>query len=306
MSPSGPALVLLLFAGCAIESAGLRPGPDSRARPSDGGGIDTGMQPSDGGPDTGRPVDGGRLRTDGGGGTGRCAPPDDGTVALWDFESGLPSELIDVAGGHDGTLTAGAGAVASIDGCGSALSFAGSEPPAHGIVPDDAAFDLAVGSLDFWLHLDGDFGDDTAPTRGILSRDAMDSSRPGHMTVFATGGGSVVFRLQSPAGDVLLCSDPIPRRTWTHVGIVFGPPEAELFIDGTRATRTDSTWVPLLGSIQCGIDGAGGIDGNDNPLVVGAASWLSREGAADAISSHIAPAAIDHVRLSSVRRDFSR
>ena len=73
-----------------------------------------------------------------------------------------------------------------------------------------------------------------------------------------------------------------------------------------RGTTARLPAGPLLGSIQCGTNGAGGIDGNDNPLVVGAAAWLSGEGSADPVSSHLAPAALDHVRLSSIRRDFSR
>jgi len=239
-------------------------------------------------------------------GSGRCPETDDDTIALWDFESGLPTSMVDVAGGHDGTIASGAMGTPSVGGCGTALLFGGSDPPAHVEVPDSPEFDLSVGSLDFWLRFDGEITNNDAPMRGIISRDAMFTETDGHLAVMLTGDGTIVARIQTGSPHIYQCSERIARGTWTHVGIVFGPPVAGLYVDGRRATRTDTITVPLLGDLQCGTNGSAGIAGNDNPFVFGAGAWSSAEGSATPLDGYLAPAAIDHVRLSSVRRDFTR
>ena len=283
-----------LLLGCAIDTAGLRPADAGGRRDARGGDAQPPVDAPDA-PDAPGARDAG---------TGPCASRDADTIALWDFESGLPTVLRDVAGGHDGSGVRGPMAVDGPEGCGTALGLGGSEPPAYGVIPDSTDFHLAMGSIDLWVRYDGDLGLASDPPRGILSRDATGKA-PGHFTLLLAGNGVLIVRVQTTGAEVVLCSDsPVTPSTWTHVGVLLGAPEVELWVDGRLQTRTGFVTGRLaLGA--CGETFDTGIAGNANPWVFGAGSWESAEGTGAPLAGYLAPAALDHVRISSVRRDFA-
>lgn len=188
------------------------------------------------------------------------------------------------------------------EGCGLAARFAEGrylEVPSH---PD---FDLSAGALDFWVQ-----ATPTADRRlmeGILSRDASGTARSGHLSVYRACDGHLLVRLQrTNAPDVYRCSDgPLVGERWAHVGLNFGPPGVELYVDGELQTNTSSTTVRWdCGSpVPCGAPSSQGIDGNENPIVLGVSSHGSEEGSAAPVTRPFS-GLIDSFRLSRNRRSF--
>jgi hypothetical protein len=211
-----------------------------------------------------------------------CAASADGdTIALYTFDADQDGTVTDAAGELDGKI-AGSG-VSHVDGrsgCGKAVAFSGK---GHVVIPSTSALEsLKVGAVDFWLRVEGN------GQQGVLSRDAQHTKNPGHFSIMITSEGSVRVRLQSTSSDFEVRSQKIQDGGWHHVGVCFGN-ELELYIDGTL---TDSTSTSI------------GIAGNTNPLVLGGLSWTSPEGAAEPVEYPL-HGALDSVRVSSVRRDFS-
>ena len=95
-----------------------------------------------------------------------------------------------------------------------------------------------------------------------------------------------------------------------HVGVNFGGAQGlQLFVDGLLASETtDATFgsydYPCDGDYPCNTSTTKGIMGNSNPWVIGANSMSSQDGQAGPVYLHLG-GAVDYVRISSVRRDFS-
>jgi len=246
--------------------------------------------------------------SDGCGGTCKagsgCKPPcvdkgDSYTVALFTFE-GSGTTVTDVTGKHDGKLVgSGASRVSGKTGCGKAMSFPGATPPAYVEIPDSTDFDLSVGSVDYWVRFDAT----ASGTEGIVSRDASGTTNPGHFSMFRLCDGSLLLRLQDATNSWNQCSDPISTKTWHHVGVNFGGSGGlKFYVDGKLASRTTSI-VCGTDTTTCGDTATAGISGNDNPWVLGAASWTSTEGAATPVKNPLA-GRIDSFRISKATRIF--
>jgi len=84
---------------------------------------------------------------------------------------------------------------------------------------------------------------------------------------------------------------------------------------GQRAAgnRSVLAWFGAVGGVAmagppdtaCSQELSGGIDGNDNPWTVGIGSWSSMEGGLDSLNAPLVGGAVDELRISAVRRDFS-
>lgn len=230
-----------------------------------------------------------------------CPPLDGDTLALLP----LDDDLADVLGAHPGTYLGGGSAtfVAGPPGCGRAIRLTGGE---HVRIEDSDAWDAPEGSFDFWIRFDSD------GTFALLSREAANRNEPNHLAFYRMPGGDLVVRLQNPSFDPdrFLCSDaPVPPGAWTHVGVNFGPPRNELWVGGVRATRSgQGSFYPIGGFDQagdCNTDAAVPLAGNSNPILLGAGSTFAPDGAGTPTDSPVA-GALDHVRISRVRRDFGR
>ncbi len=226
---------------------------------------------------------------------------DGDTVALYTFDD---ETLSDATGLHDGSSGAPPDWDDGPAGCGRALHF---DPaaPVWMEVPDSDDFELSSGSIDFWVRID----ERPSTNYGLVSRDAT-GDLDGHFTIFATSDGRIVARLQDPGTSTVLCSDvDATDGGWVHVDVDFGAPEARLFVDGRRATSTDTVTLHFgsfaLGLV-CGGSSTVDIAGSSNPLVVGASTTNSNSGSAEPIVDPVRGAAIDHVRISRVRRGGSR
>lgn len=233
------------------------------------------------------------------------------TVALYTFDGSWGRDRVeDETGDHDGTSVGNPAKIASLTNCGSAMSF---PTGAYATLPPSNAWALSVGSVSLWAR----FGSAaTNVTQGVLSRDASNNatgSQQGHFTIFRDGklGGRIIVRLQDAAKNwYVFCSNQVvPEDTWTEIGVNFGAPQVELYVDGQRADNSDVVTLTLSSTYQdipCNPSYAGGIDGNNEPWLLGASATSSDENSVLPTNMPMTGGAIDHLRISSARGDFSQ
>ena len=243
-----------------------------------------------------------------------CAPAGSpvapGTLAFYRFDSDEEASVVEDSmaaypGSVHGAITRGSGR----EECGYALDFSTAHPDASTNnfveIPHAPAWDLPQGSVDFWVRMDSL----PVPGAGLISRDAAYIEQAGHLTILLNAEGRVIVRLQRMGTDrndrIFLCSDaPLQLSEWTHVEFRFGLPYAQLFVNGELATYAEEVTTGLSGSDSTGTCGGlwiDGIDGNENPWVIGAASVASQEGAASPLSLPFETGAIDDVRIRGPR-----
>lgn len=285
------ATLAVLLVGCTLELRGVGDdaGPGRDASGLDAGGRDAGGAdaaagdggPTDAGVDAGA-VDAGRVDA----GPSPCLTVTDAnTVFHFDFEgvAGMPS-FADRTANHTAVASGTLVATTGPPGCGEGLAFANGNR-SFAWIADAGAFDLPEGSLDFWIRLDS-----STATGTWLSRDANGTREPGHLQLRLTSVNTTEVRIQD--GFQLTSFPPNPGlSTWSHLGINWGPGGLEVWRDG-QIVRSSPSVV--------------GIDGNDNPFVLAANNAGGGEGEEPPTPDRwLEEAAIDEVRLSSVRRDFS-
>lgn len=193
------------------------------------------------------------------------------------------------------------------DGCGQALAFSPDSISSgdYGVLPVHPAWRLPQGSVAFWLRVDGFPTDEHMA--GLLSRDAEHQLEAGHLTFSLHPGGSLILRHQErQSGVIYACTAPLDLSRWYHVGLNFGPGGLELFVDGHRAEvpgdlDLELHVIPCADSLT---HWTLGIDGNDNPWVIGASAVSSEDGRATPVRGHF-HGALDHLQISASRRDFS-
>ena len=104
------------------------------------------------------------------------------------------------------------------------------------------------------------------------------------------------------AGPRVCSNEPIPPEEWIHVVINFGDSlPLEMFINGELQSGQ-----PIDGcdqSNECGAVIEHGIDGNNNPWVLGASSILSTDNTTNSVDGAF-EGILDHVRISRMRRNF--
>ena len=275
--------------------------------PSDGQVSMDAMVPTDATPGG----DGYIGRSDGSAPPYRCDPagtPD--TIALFTFDS--PSWLTDEVGSIVATLSPGAGGTvhAATGPCGAlCLAFTDSTANAYVEIPDRDVWDLTVGSVDLYVRLDRQLSPSAGAAQTILSRDARGIANPGHFNLwYDPVEGRLAVRIQG-AGPVteVACSDAnLDLSSWTHVGVNFGSGGLALYINGELQSDRVGVAARPFGS-SCGLSGADpGIAGNDNPWAIGVGTTDSEEGSVRPAWGPIGRGAVDHLRISGARRDFSR
>lgn len=197
----------------------------------------------------------------------------------------------DVLGAHDAMTAPGnAGTVPGPNaGCGTAYDASSEQ---RLVVADAAEFDLDTGSFDFYVQVPP-----PGALRGVLGRDALDQESAGHVTVFFAANNQLVLRVQDLEASHNRCSPVLAEGSWIRVGVNFGPPAIELYVDGELATE------PMAEDRVCNQDFAGGIAGNDNPWIFGYSAGRTEEGS-DEPAVDFLGTAIDEFRLSRVRRAY--
>lgn len=240
------------------------------------------------------PVDAFDAGTDAGPPPLACPILDTNAVFLFDFET-ITDLVTGVNGIHSGT-----GIISGDSPCGGGVL----DVPLglnHFRIPDRDTFQLSEGSIDFWAKLPA-----VAQFEAILSRDASGRALPGHIGVFYTAEGEIVVRNQTTINSGA-CSGAgtVPADTWVRIGIHFGTGGVALYINGERRSRAGSYEFLAGVTSSCEDPITVGIAGNANPFVLGANMGTSAEGSHLPISQPYEGLQLDHLRLSSVRRDYT-
>lgn len=226
-----------------------------------------------------------------------CSGVDPDTIALFSFEGALGA---DASGTHSGTIEGNVTPGSGRCGASSAVFDSG-----HVLVPDDAAFDLATGSIELFVRLSST---STADNQGLVTRDAQGTNLDGHFSIFVTSTAEIVARLQFGGVSFHRCAGAFPTMQWVHVGVSFGGDAAQglrMWIDGVEATAASATVGGA--AVDCTGQIAEGISGNDNALVIGASNArTSAEGATvPVITQPVLGGEIDQVHLRNTWRDFA-
>lgn len=236
---------------------------------------------------------------------GECDAIPDGMLAAYSFD-GPPADVTDRVGGHDGRILGAAGALRSVSSsseCGAAISFGVDDTGAAAWVelPDSPDWDLRRGSVDLWVRPPASGG-----FAAILTRDADGTARAGHLALFIEPDGTLWLRLQTTTATAFRCAEgPIAPGEWGHVGINFGPPDLELWLDGALQDRATPLTSASGTDVRCGeLRSNAGIDGNDNPWILGGGSQRGPEGAGMPVTDLFTGGAIDELRIAPFPRAF--
>jgi hypothetical protein len=275
----------LPFAGA---DAGVDAGVSDGAPAADSG-LDGGVVPDSGSVDSGSADTGTQPDAM----PSPCMPAsvDPTTIALYAFNGNLS----DSSSLHlDAMDPNGALGFINTGPCGQALHI----PRTGGdwaTVGSNAAFEVTSGAVDFWVQFE------ELPSNrafGVLSRNAGGS---GDLHLMLACDGTLVAEITGGGGEhFALCSNTaVSANSWHYVGINFGPPGHELWVDGQRASRGGSVGLFDQGchtNVQCG---------TASTLVPSMASWVF--GAFDnagSIGDAAKGADLDELRISHARRSF--
>jgi hypothetical protein len=291
MAPRATVFLLLLPAAtaCIFDRGGVPGEPDLGVEP------DLSLGDGDG------PMD---LTDDDAG----CSPSlDPSTLMLLDFEAISGTTVPDLTGDHPGTLVGDLQLVPGRAGCGEALRVPASSTGGHVAVPDSPDWELDEGSIELWVRFDSPT--DGKMSQGLISRDANGTANEGHFSLIRACGGQIAVRLQRGGGNDMKCSKPVVEDRWYHVAVNFGSETGlQLFIDGSEVDEQGKVGWYVPGNacnttLQCGSTTDGGLEGNNNPWVIGNSSHVSDEGKATPLSTPVG-GVIDQVRISSTTRSF--
>jgi hypothetical protein len=245
---------------------------------------------------------------------------DAATTGLFTFADVGGGKFVNqVAGGPTGSLVNGPGYTsqhhAGPPGCAGGGGLTTPEPPhtakcisscatvdctqsGYAVIPSWPGTKLKSGSLDVWVRFDK-----TTGVHGIVSRDAVGDAQ-GHFSLYRHADGFIAARLQEASdikSDFLVCSKPVVVNTWYHVGVNFGPKGLELYVNGVRSAEVKTT---SDGTCVDGKDRDVGLEGTDQPWIVGAMGWWTCVGTSAPVTYPLR-GTVANFRISKVRRDFA-
>ncbi len=196
-------------------------------------------------------------------------PATDSAVAFFGFEEGAGATTSDTQTGLQGLLN-GAASFITDGQSGSGIDLPGNNSTVE--VAHDPSMALAEGSFAIWVNPDG-----VNSRQGILSKDSRGYDDGGHIGLMVEAGGLLRYRIQSDNGTNEVYSDtPISANEWSLVVVTWGDDGMQIFVNGELVGTGDYT---------------GGIENNEEPLLLGANQWgsqnLSTVGAGDFFNGQI-------------------
>jgi len=229
-------------------------------------------------------------------------------IAHYTFDADGPTEVLDSVGGHHGTVAEGRHCESGR--CDTALCFDGTDPDVnHAVIPNFDDVSLREGAVEFFARVNrvGSFG--------LVSRDALGTTQPGHLTIMTSTDGHVVARLQvmgaaGPADSKWLCSEAtVAAGRPFHVGLSWGGAGGLRLFLNHSGRLMESGFVVIdnggAGNALCGPAGqADGVDGNSEPWYLGVYSGFRSSGMSNGLLAPL-DGAIDEVRIYGTAMDFS-
>ncbi|MDA1091222.1 MAG: LamG domain-containing protein, partial [Proteobacteria bacterium] len=180
-------------------------------------------------------------------------------VAYFRMNEGNDGSLIDSAGSNTATYHSGAESETDRGGIGTGTGdFDGRND--HIEVDHSSGMELSSGSITVWFN-----SDDVNDKQGLFSKDSSGYDDGGHLTAFVDDG-VVKIRLQSGEDSYWVEGGSLTDNSWSQVTFNWGENGMELYVDGQLVDSDPYT---------------GGIENNDEPLVIGANSWSSDDGEAN-------------------------
>ena len=172
-------------------------------------------------------------------------------VAYWKLDETGGCVVEDSAGDADGVTDRGTGQGYSGYDDGKAARFDGYND--HIDIPHDSSMELANGTVQFWFKPDSVNCD-----YGLVSKDSSGYDTGGHMTIRQIDDG-IEVRLQSGSQSYTVSvGNGVECGEWNHVAFSFGDEGMKLFLNGELVDSDSYT---------------GGLQGNYEPLVLGANAW---------------------------------
>ncbi len=191
-------------------------------------------------------------------------------IAYWPIDvcslDGSVDEVIDVVSDYHGAAVGGASILESGKFC-QAGDFSGSG--GHIIIPNQSAFEANSGTISLWFNTPDLSHNDTNGHggQGLFSRDSFEFDGGGHLTLWLMPDGKVFVRHQDTGNSYGITSSVSATvNTWHHVVYTWGGSGMRLYLNNVLvASNTGFT---------------GGISGNQEPIILGANSWVTDDGQA--------------------------
>ena len=223
------------------------------------------------------------------------------TVSLYTFES-PSSAFSDVAGSNPATVAgAAASTVSSLSGCGDALSPGGTT---YGHIAHAPSLALTEGSIDAFVRVP-----DVIPSlwpAAVFAKDNLGTSPDGQLNLFLTDEGRVVARMQQGGSAQFRCSSEVyDPGAWLHVGVNIGSPNLELYVNGTRQNYTGNATIGRWKDVCAGGTQTAGLASNNLDAFIGANNWTMTPPFGVSTEVMTTGGAIDSLRISDARRDYS-
>lgn len=182
-------------------------------------------------------------------------------MAFWQFADN-GNKARDSAGNHDGRYKDGADAEAAEGAVsGSVADFDGHNDYIK--IDHDNDLELDSGTFVLWFNTEN-----AEHKQGLFSKDSHGYDDGGHLTGFVDDG-QVEVRLQSGHNSYWVKGGDVSSGGWHQMAFSFGPSGMRLYLDGQLVDTDNYT---------------GGLDGNEEPLVLGANSWWSSDESANNLS----------------------
>ncbi|MEM7201301.1 MAG: LamG-like jellyroll fold domain-containing protein, partial [Planctomycetota bacterium] len=186
-------------------------------------------------------------------------------VSHWQLGETSGTSAVDQQGVADGTYTNSVTLGATgVDGSGTtAAEFDGCNDFVE--IPHDSSYELDNGTVQMWFN-----AEDTSGTQGLFSKDSSGYDSGGHFSLY-TEGDDLKLRIQSTSSSyTVTAANTISADTWHHVAVSFGDDGLKLYLDGAEVATDSYT---------------GGLQGNTEPITIGAGSWGSGNGTSSGWSS---------------------
>ncbi|MGH1377073.1 MAG: LamG-like jellyroll fold domain-containing protein [Alphaproteobacteria bacterium] len=152
------------------------------------------------------------------------------------------------------------------------------------ILNHDAAYELENGSIEFVVTPDVI----TSGMQGLFSKDSSGFDDGGHIGIYMDGD-DLYIRMQDTNGQVELRTDSVfTAGEETHLAVNFGEGGLYVYANGEEVIA-DTSWTH-------------GLQGNEEPIVLGANQWGSGDGVADNLV-HPFTGTIENVKISDTQLD---